>query len=347
MLARKLLKALIRELKDNSIVGRRNQAEFEKYLYPVMIEKSIRTSFQLNEHNPNAFLKKAVIKSPLSASIGRICSAKIEKILSQNQGEMMYIRIALAIYECIQKTNTTIMNDIAVLTPDDRSGGESLKHRVLDRYSNIIRSIDVLTLTDVLRQDMTKYSCVLLFENEKPLGLNDKVKQLQVDYFFVERDVKNFYEEVAIPSRRYERAFAIPKAEDYIRNCKITSLDEIKEKMIPQISSQSLIRQLREYQISTVDICNYTLNVILFAADDSECFSKLITLSKEMVYKERYFARIFIHAVCLNGNMVRLKTAEKVIRNLTQIEDTNENILTDHPIDFYDYYIYGQKVDCP
>ena len=53
--------------------------------------------------------------------------------------------------------------------------------------------------------------------------------------------------------------------------------------------------------------------------------------------------RIFIHCICIDGSMIRLKTAEKVTRNLTSIIDTDEIILSGKGIDFYNYYIHFQK----
>ncbi|MPN39900.1 hypothetical protein SDC9_187434 [bioreactor metagenome] len=45
--------------------------------------------------------------------------------------------------------------------------------------------------------------------------------------------------------------------------------------------------------------------------------------------------------------MIKLKTAEKVIRNLTCIEDTNDTVLKTPFIDFYEYYIYNRRIALP
>jgi hypothetical protein len=42
--------------------------------------------------------------------------------------------------------------------------------------------------------------------------------------------------------------------------------------------------------------------------------------------------------------MIKLKTSEKVTRNLTMIEDTMDTVLKKPFIDFYDYYILLKKV---
>ncbi|MCH4206984.1 MAG: helix-turn-helix domain-containing protein [Solobacterium sp.] len=331
-------------LRKLTVIGAKNERQFSKCLSPVFQEIALRECFSITEHNPNSYLKKAVNNSPLSASLGMMCFKRIQEMTEQEMGEYTYIRLSLAIYACIRETHNTKLNDIAIITPSDKESGESLKYRIMDRFSNIISSVDILTLTDVMTNSLSKYSCVVLFENEKPLGLKDNVKQLQVDYLFLEKDVKNFYEEVAIPSRKYERAFAMPKKSDYLLHCGATSISEIKEIFRNEISDKQMKRQIDQFELSSDFICNNTLNIILFCSKEKDCFSKLLVLNRSIVYKGLHFSRVFVHAVNLKGNMIRIKTAEKVTRNLTLIEDTNDTVLATPVIDFYDYYIHYKKI---
>ena len=83
----------------------------------------------------------------------------LQKISGQLFGQFIYIGLSLAVYSTIRKTkNLRKMNDIAILTPSDKESGESLKHRILDRYSNIIRKIDIMAYGSLdLNQEMDSH----------------------------------------------------------------------------------------------------------------------------------------------------------------------------------------------
>jgi len=341
---RSYLKAIISCLRGLNIVTNKNSSAFHEGLKSILISASVRSYFNVVENNPNSYLKKAIVNSPLSASIGRVCMRCLQKISGQLFGQFIYIGLSLAVYSTIRKTkNLRKMNDIAILTPSDKESGESLKHRILDRYSNIIRKIDIMTTSDILRTDMSKYSCILYFEDAKPMGLNASIRQLRVDYYFTNADVQEFYEAVAIPSRLYERAFGALHKSDYLQNYETKNFEQIRTMLLSLTEDPKITLQIREFTLSSNLICNGTLNVILFADNDKSLFSRLIILSKGLSYNGLTYNRVFVHAIQINGSMLRLKTSEKVIRNLPSIIDTMDTVMKEPVIDFYDYYIYYQK----
>ena len=190
---------------------------------------------------------------------------------------------------------------------------------------------------------MSEYNYLILFEKEQPLGLHSDIPQMQVDYFFNEHDVQQFYEQVANPSRIYKNAFGELHASDYNLSFKCNRLQDILD-YIRSIADDRLIRnQLDQFRMTSHLISNSTLNLIFFTKKKSSAFSRLLVMNHYMDYGGLKYNRIFIHALAVDADMIKLKTSEKVTRNLTMIEDTADTILIKPYIDFYDYYILLQK----
>ena len=341
----KNLGKIICELTKLNICTKNNQGIFQKFLFPIIISATIRGFFNIVEYNANSSLKKAVFNSPLSATIGNIVFNTLKKVTDCQLGETVYISVSLAVYACIRQTkNIRKMNSIAILTPADSYTAEPLKKRILDRYSNIIKQIDILTTADLSAAKLKQYNHLIYFENMPPLGLETNIHKLKVDYYFTELDVKNFFEYIANPSRIYKSSFGNLKNYKYIKNYTFNGINNLKKELLNKVEEHIIIKQINDLRLSSKIIFNNTLNIILFAQTDEALFSRLIVLDHNYHYNNNHFNRIFIHVIKIDGDMIKLKTAEKVIRNLTCIEDTNDTILNDPYVDFYEYYIYNRKV---
>jgi len=338
------LDGLLDQLADYGIVGPDSREAFRTDLAPVLASAAVRSFFHIVENNPNSSIKRAVVNSPVSVWIGIICFERLQRMAGEPFGQTVYINIALAVYACIRRTsNIRKTNVLAILTPADAASGESLKRRILDRYGNVVSHIDVLTTPMMLKTDMSRYNYLILFENMRPFGLPPGIPVLQVDYYFTETDVSNFFEYVANPSRIYRRAFGPIRRDDYLDGLKTRTLAAVLRWLMTQTDDPLLRRQLAAFKPASRLIANGTLNVILFTKRSAALFSKLIRLERSLDYKGQRYSRIFVHALQIDGDMIRLKTAEKVTRNLTTIADTDDTVMADPPIDFYDYYIFNQR----
>ena len=113
--------------------------------------------------------------------------------------------------------------------------------------------------------------------------------------------------------------------------------------MASESGSDSVKEQISKIQLEPSFISNETLNLLVFVKGQENTFSRLLVLRHPAEVDGMRIERIFIHCICIDGSMIRLKTAEKVTRNLTSIIDTDEIILSGKGIDFYNYYIHFQK----
>ena len=232
------------------------------------------------------------------------------------------------------------MNSIAVLTPIEKAYGDSLRRRILDRYSNIIKNIEVITLKDLNHLERFNY---LIYSGNFMLDtINVDIPKLQVDYYFTESDVRNFYEHVVVPSRIYSKSFAKVESNDFISNYDFVSINKLKEDIMIYAKDDSIIKQINNYVIDEYSIFDETMNIVLFTRNSKKMFSKLILLNKKAYVGKLKFRRIFVYCIKLDGDMIKMKTSEKLLRNMMTIEDTDE-IVIPKKLDFYDYYIYYKQ----
>ncbi len=308
-------------------------------LYLNLIQSFIRSKFDVIEQCSDASMKKVVRNSPFSAAIGRLCYRILQRENHHVLGEMVYVRLALAIYSCIRKCkNIKKLNSIAIYTPFDYESGDSLMRRVLDRYSNIIKHIEVISLKDLNTERLSEFNHLVYCGNMIPPGFESEIPALQVDFYFTETDVKNFYEHIVVPTRIYKNGFGKIYYEDYIQNYDFSSFAQFKNWLLKE-SDTSLHSQIIEYQADEYNIVNGVMNILLFTKKQEAAFSKLILLDRKVKIRNTKFNRIYVHAVKVDGDLIKMKTVEKVIRNLTSIEDT-EQIIIPEKLDFFTYYIF-------
>lgn len=298
------------------------------------------SAFDIFERSPNTAMKKAVKTTPLSSSISELCHRFLETYLSNDLGEAVFVNLTLAIYSCIRNfKNIRRMNTLAVLTPGDKCYGESLKRRVLDRYSNIIRNIEVLSITEVYSGKLALFDTLLYCGNLEPIETEVPINKLKVDYFFTEEDVQRFYENIVVPSRIYKRAFAKLYEDDYIEDYLFTSMEDLIQKFIAPRSDEMMMKQIENFVVDEYGVFNRTLNIVLFTKKEENTFSKLLFLRNTATIKSVKFIRIFIHSIKLDGDLIKQKSSEKVIRNLTAFKDSDNDIIFHNRYDFYDFYI--------
>lgn len=333
-------KSIASRLEALGICRKQTLPLFKKSFFPIFIQSCMKVHFRIIEHDANSYLKKAMMNSPLSLQVGLICFQQLQKASGWPLGETIEINLCLAVYSTIRATvNIKKLNTLAVFTPADKASGESLKKRIVDRFSNIIKKIDVLTLNDLMQADMSQYNFLLRFEKIPPIGLPKTVHQLEVDYFFTEEDVITFYEVIAVPSRIYRNPFATVKKSDYIMNFHFTDLNSFKNTLMTYTEDTVVFEQIQNYQMKSKSIFNGTLSIIFFSNVRSALFSKLILLHAPVMFKHQHFSRIFVHTIKVNGDMIKLKTGEKVIRNLISNEDTMKEILELPFLKFYEFYV--------
>lgn len=302
---------------------------------------NLRNVFGIYDNAVDPCVKRIIQKSPLSSAIARIAFSEITAVLNRNPGISVYVRTALTIHSSIRRTpNILKKNSIAVLTPLEKAYGLSLKRRILDRYSNIIKNIEVISLRDL--DSLDNYNYLIYSGNYIPDTLDIPIPKLQVDYYFTETDVRNFYEYVVVPSRIYSKAFGKLKSDDYIYEYKYQDIYKLKEFIATFVEDENLKKTVMKYPIDEFSISNDTLSMILFTRNDQDLFSKLIILNRRVYAGKLKFRRVFVYCVRLDGDMIKMKTTEKVMRNMLTISDTDEIVL-DKRLDFYDYYVLFKK----
>lgn len=182
-----------------------------------------------------------------------------------------------------------------------------------------------------------------MFENHFPLEINVSCPIYKVDYYFTENDVRFFFDYVSNPSRIYRRAFGPIHKKDYNVHYHCCSIQTIIKEVRDNTDDSLVIEQLDHFQISKHLIFNYTLNIVLFTKNKSKAFSKLYVLDHYLEYDNKRFNRVFVYVIALDSDMIKIKTSEKVIRNMMTIPDVKVYILSEPFIDFYDYFILLQN----
>lgn len=341
-----LLSDLLEHCKQYGIIKEgKSRHNWEKGLRHVVEQIVLFNAFDLFEKSPNSAMKKAGKNSPLSTAIALICCDYLEERLNRPLSETCFVNLILAVYSCIRETkNIKRMNSIAVLTPLDKSYGESLKRRVLDRYSNIIKNIEVISTRDLIDESCNHFNALLYCGDIEPINLRKDLFKLKVDYFFTEEDVRVFYERIVVPSRIYKKAFGNVYYEDYQTNYWFSTIEDFIQTEIAPLCESEILKQLEHFEVNEYTVFNRTLNIILFVTDASQCFSKLFFLRNTGNVNRTKFVRIFIHAIKLDGDFIKLKTSEKVIRNVTCFKDIENGVLNDKYFDFYDHYILGIEI---
>lgn len=341
-MVKKLQQDIINQLTNKGIVKQDGIERLTKMIQPLLFQYVLRKKFNVYEFNANVTLKKAIKQSPLSAYIGYMIHQTIEKELDCELGDMMYIRMAITVYAWIRETsNNCLNNKLALLVPFSYESGMTIKRRIMDRFANNIASIDILMPCDLPNTDINCYNA-LLYIDTIPHELNVKIPTLKIDFYFTEKDVSNFYEHIIIPTRKYKRCFSTLSRNDYIINYPYVSLKLFLNDLANQNKDTSIYYDILSTKPLTSDIYNRTLSLIYFTKSNNECFSRLILLDKYDHILNARFNRIFIHVIALEGDLIGLKTTEKVTRNLICIEDTEQVI--EENIDFYEYYIRQFKV---
>ena len=132
------------------------------------------------------------------------------------------------------------------------------------------------------------------------------------------------------------------ESNDFISNYDFVSISKLKEDIMIYAKDDSIIKQINNYVIDEYSIFDETMNIVLFTRNSKKMFSKLILLNKKAYVGKLKFRRIFVYCIKLDGDMIKMKTSEKLLRNMMTIEDTDE-IVIPKKLDFYDYYIYYKQ----
>lgn len=313
-----------------------------KGMNSIIIQAILRSSFEIIEQSPFSLAKKYVKISPLSSSISTMLFNKLEKAIGKKIGELIRINMTLSIYESIRKVvNIKKLCNIAIFTPYDKEVGYSLERRILDRFANIIKKIDVLTSYDILSKDLDEYTHLIYFEDVKPLNLHQNIEYLKVNYFFTNEDISNFYEKIAVPARIYKMGFAKRKKEAFVFDSEtIRNIDDVFSYCKEMIDS-SLLKQLEYLSINSSLIYKDILNIVLFTNTFENTFTKFIKLKKPILYKNTLLRYIYINVINIDADPIALKTSEKIIRNITTLgngDDFKQNVFNENPIDFVKWY---------
>ena len=337
--AHRLQRKVYEYLTKYQIVNENGYKVLGPLMQSVITQCVIRMRFNLFEYTSSNILKDVVYESPLSATISLQIMQLIEQMFDYNPGDLIYIRLGIAIYSYIRSIQNS-RNDLrlGLYVPYEYQLGATVKQRILDRFSNCIKDIRYVNAINYDEKNENDYSAILYIEDQPEVSTK-KIPHLKINSYFTEEDVRNFYELIVIPTRQYKRAFAPVRQRDYVRQFRYVNLDLFIKDLAYQFCDTPLFEAILALKPSRELIVNYTLNLILFTSDKTLIQNKLVLLDRFDSLGNVRFNRIFFYSIYIGCDSIALKTSEKVIRNMSSVEDTEDIVLRKN-IDFYDYYIY-------
>ncbi len=315
-----------------------------EYLKPLLLKYTIRSQYYFYENCNNSEMIHLVNKSPFICDIGNLVYNVIKKEVMYNLGDMFLNEVVMAIYTYVRGINNLIKKvSIAIYTPFNSQSGNSLRRRILDRFSDVINKIDVITLKNLVSFNEEEYDYLIRFEKNQIDTLNPNIKQLLFDYYFIESDVSSFYEYIYIPARTYRNSFAKQSVENFIFTDNLKSFNELKIYLKTFITDERVLNQLDKITILPSMVYNNTYNLILYTSQRGDTVSKIIILDKKYKYNGFNINRIFFNVLNLGFDTLALKTTEKVLRNLTTLASTDNEIIKEK-YDFYEYYVNNELI---
>ncbi len=330
-------------LYDLSIINEANYSYYQSYIQANSLRLYITALFGIYDNCYGASSVKAITQSALSNAIAQKIITYVEEQMNFRFGITSLFDTSHLIYSMIRSVNNVGRKvNIAVYTPWGKINSNSLKRRIENSWLEVINKIDIISYNDLFGKKIDNYDYLLYCNCKLASTLYDKkIKTILVNYLFTEEDSSNFYEKVVVPSRIYHRAFGKIYKEDYIKNYKFTGLANLKKQLKQFTKEKCIIEQIGNLRI---DLCNFyygDLTIVVFCKNTEQAFSKLFFLEYYARYNEQKFNRIFFHCISLDYDMIKLKTAEKVIRNIVVYTLTSSVVANNPYIDFYDYYVFN------
>ena len=317
-----------------------DEQRFRKFVRPLIEDYVLIDSLKLPDHIYSSFSRKTINSSSFSCAIAQqIYAVLIDE--SEYANNCFYLKLCFAIYSYIRSISVTKrLNKVAVYTPYNTLYGESLNRRIMNRWKDIIKSIQVVSLSDLEDEETLKnFDCLIYADCVNPLKDKKSIKTLKVDYYFSNTDVSNFYEKIFIPSHIYRRAFGKVHKEDYYLDYEYTDFEEIRILLYASAKSQYVRKQIDNLKLSEKLMHDGTLNITLYCQNIRNAFSKLFFLKKHATEKGYRFNRIFVHCIALNHDLYCLRTTEKIMRNILVFDDTTTEISVEPFRDFYNHYL--------
>ncbi len=336
----KLIEEVYDLLDESFIIAKSDNGYLDKYLKSDILRLYLIAKFSIYDNCLSASSVNTITQSGLSIAITNRIISYIEEKLDFHYGNSSFFRSAFLVYSLIRSINNIGRKvNVAVYTPFGKVNSVSLKRRIENSWLEVIDKIDCLSYNDLFSKKISEYDHLIYSDCVLPDIDLKQVKPLQVDYLFTNEDSQRFYEEVVIPSRIYHRAFSTVYIEDYIYDYKYTSFNNLKKLLKENVTNSFILMQIDELKITLGNLHHGSLTWIVFCKDKKDAFSKLIYLSNYARVDDYKFNRIFFHCIALDRDLISLKTAEKVIRNIITFISTDDTINRKPYIDFYEYYI--------
>ena len=322
------------------VIGSSDSSYLDKYLKADILRLYLIAKFNIYNNCLSASSVNTITQSGLSIAITDRIISYIGEKLDFHYGNSSFFRSAFLVYSLIRSINNIGRKvNIAVYTPFGKINSRSLKRRIENSWLEVIDKIDCLSYNDLFSKKIYEYDHLVYSDCLLPDIDLKQVKPLQVDYLFTNEDSHHFYEEVVIPSRIYHRAFSTVYIEDYIYDHKYTSLNNLKKLLKENVTNNDILSQIDALKITLGNLHHGSLTWVVFCKDKKDTFSKLIYLNNYAKEDDYKFNRIFFHCIALERDLISVKTAEKVIRNIITFICTDDTINRKPYIDFYEYYI--------
>lgn len=335
-----MVNELMKEFDNNNICHSKDLPVLKQRLKNIVNNSLIRKELGFVEMYYNNSLRKALINSSLSMTIGIMLSNKLEKLINYKLGDYILLSITHAVYYQIRDiVRTKKLCNIAVFTPMYIDEGFTVADRIQYHCGQFISNVDVVDSYDILTKNLKNYDLLVYYGDFDSQDLDLKIDTLKVSYYFSNKDRNNLYDKLCLMTRFYKSCFGSLKKCDIITNKTFDSFySTVQYARELCKNDDSLLRQLEAIPLTSFLIYQDTLNIILFTNKNELKTTKLISLNKPFKYNDQSIVRVMINIINSDGSAINIKTIENIIRKMSEHITYNIDSF-DLNEDLFEYYI--------
>ena len=335
-----IVNRLMNEIDIYNICNSKELPILKQRLKNIVNNSLIRKELGFIEMFYNNSLRKALIGSSLSITIGIILFNKLESLLECKLGDYVLLSIAHSVYYQIRDiVRTKKLSNIAVFTPMYTDEGFTVADRIQYHCGQFINRIDVIDSYDILNKKINKYDLLVYFGDFDPINQDIKTDSLMVSYYFSNKDRNNLYDKLCLMTRFYKNCFGSLRKRDIITSDNFDGFySAVQYARDLCKNDDSLLKQLELIPLTSLLVYQDTLNIILFTNRNELKTTKLINLKKHFKYNDQNIVRVFINIINSDGSAIKIKTIENIIRKMSEHITYNIESFDDNE-DLFEYYI--------
>lgn len=317
--------------------------DFNQKLTKVLLPITIAMQFGIYEKHTISRITSIVKLTPLCSAIAALINQVYFERFHEDLGEESYCVLILFIYNSLRQAEISSRRLKLLINPIlNRFVGESLRQELMNRYNNHIEVIDILKPFQELEDEkMRGYDCLISFDNTVPLQLEGKIPVLRVNYFLSDEDNQRIYHQLIQPLARISSAFASSQKNNCINNAGNLTEDELIT-LLNEKTFGKLADELQGNQCSWKWVCSGGVMILTLFSDQSQ--NLFIHFDKPCWIDDKRLEYCFLFVLNCDYDLIKIKTAEEVMRNLIQNSDLIKQLFSSHPPDFYEVLTQGEKL---